>query len=544
MYTKRCIPATSSTATDPILDIIPPPLTPDTPQQPRLLAAAGSNKQIAINTLFLYGRMIVLMGVNLYTVRLLWNLLGVDNYGIYNVVGGIVLMFTFLKNTMVATSQRFISFELGRGDADRLRRTFSMSVTVHFLLAMAVLVLAETVGLWFLNARMNIPDGRMTAANWVYQCSIFSFIFTIISVPYNAAMVAHEHMKIYGYMGIMEGVLKLLIVLFTYLLPWDRLIVYTVLVLLVSIALRITYTIYCKRHFEECTYRRVHDRHMMHDMFSFAGWSFLGSLGMSVRDQGLNIVLNLFFNVAINAAKGIANQVGTTINGFASNFTMALNPQITKRYAAGDTESMMALVYNGCKLSLILMSIVVVPLIFAADTALRIWLGHVAPYTVGFLQLVLILSLVDCVVSPITTSLQATGKIRKFQIIICAVMVANIPLAWIWLKLDLNPYVVMFVSILTSVVTLISRLLLLRELVRFFLRRFFVRVYARTVPYLVVTIASGWGLIQFFPENIYGLAAYLIVMMIAVAACIYLIALNNNERQLVTSQIRKKLHRN
>lgn len=506
------------------------------------MAAAGSNRQIAVNTLFLYGRMIVLMAVNLYTVRLLWNLLGVENYGIYNVVGGIVLMFTFLKNTMVATSQRYISFELGRGDQDRLRRTFSMSVTVHSFLAIGVVVLAETVGLWFLNARMNIPENRMVAANWVYQCSILSFVFTILSVPYTAAIVAHEHMKIYGYLGIMEGVLKLLVVAMTFFLPWDRLIVYAILMLLLSLSLRVMYTLYCTRHFSECKYYRVHERTMMKDMLSFAGWSFLGSMGMSVRDQGLNIVLNLFFNVAVNAAKGIANQVGTTINGFASNFTMAMNPQITKRYASGETDSMMSLIYNGCRYSIILMSIVVIPLIFVAEPALRIWLGEVAPYTVGFLQLVLVLSLVDCAVSPITTALQATGKIKKFQIIIAVIMVANIPLACLWLKFDLNPYAVMYISILTSAVALISRLFLLRELVRFSLWKFFLKVYGRTLPYIGIGLVAGWYLIGLYPSSLIGIAGYVLTMLVILGIGIIALAMSAGERSMMIRMVASKIH--
>lgn len=353
--------------------------------------------------------------VNLYTVRLLWQVLGVDDYGIYNLVGGIVLMFAFLNNAMIASSQRFISFELGRGDSERLRKTFSISVSVHVLLAVLVFVLAETIGLWFLNYKLNIPVGRMSAANWVYQCSVMAFLLNIVSVPYNACIVAHEHMKVYGYFGILDVMLKLGIVLLVARLPGDSLIEYALLILAVSATMRLIYGVYCSRHFEECKFSKFKDRALMREMFSFAGWSFLGNMGFSVRDQGINILLNVFFNVAVNAAKGIANQVGGVINGFASNFTMAVNPQITKRYATGEVESMMNLVYNGCKLSLILMSIVVIPLIVSAPVVLRLWLGEVAPYTVGFLQLVLLLSLIECVVSPITTSIQATGMIRSFR---------------------------------------------------------------------------------------------------------------------------------
>ena len=270
-------------------------------------------------------------------------------------------MFAFLNNAMVASSQRFISFELGTGNFNRLKKVFSISVTVHILLAIGVLILAETIGLWFLNEKLNIPINRTYAANWVYQCSVIAFIINVISVPYNACIVAHEHMKQYGYFGILEVILKLVIVFLLLLIPFDKLIAYAILVACVSLVMRLVYGFYCSRNFTECRYKFMNDHHLIRDMFSFAGWSFIGNLGFSVRDQGHNIIVNLFFNVAVNAAKGIATQVGTVISGFVQNFQMALSPQITKRFAAGETGSMMTLVIAGCKYSALLMMFIVIP---------------------------------------------------------------------------------------------------------------------------------------------------------------------------------------
>lgn len=497
-----------------------------------------SNKRIAKNTFFLYVRMIVSIVVNLYTVRLLWQVLGVDDYGIYNLVGGIVLMFAFLNNAMIASSQRFISFELGRGDSERLRKTFSISVSVHILLAVLVFVLAETIGLWFLNYKLNIPVGRMSAANWVYQCSVMAFLLNIVSVPYNACIVAHEHMKVYGYFGILDVMLKLGIVLLVARLPGDSLIEYALLILAVSATMRLIYGVYCSRHFEECKFRKFKDRALMREMFSFAGWSFLGNMGFSVRDQGINILLNVFFNVAVNAAKGIANQVGGVINGFASNFTMAVNPQITKRYATGEVESMMNLVYNGCKLSLILMSIVVIPLIVSAPVVLRLWLGEVAPYTVGFLQLVLLLSLIECVVSPITTSIQATGMIKKFQIVISMIIIANIPISWVCLKVGGNPYTVMIVSIGLSIIALMARLMILHELVRFSYRKFVKEVYARTIPCIIVAGIASFCYFYLVAPNLSGLIIFGISSILTNVVLIYLMALSNSERLFINRKIK------
>lgn len=502
---------------------------------------SSSNQRIAKNTIFLYFRMIVSIAVSLYTVRVLWTVLGVNDYGIYNLVGGIVLMFAFINTAMVASSQRFISFELGRGDMQQLRRVFSISVTIHFLLALIVLCLAETVGLWFLNEKINIPSERMIAANWVYQCSLTAFLFNVISVPYNSCIVAHEHMKAYGYLSILDIILKLLIVFITDWIPYDRLIIYAILYLLVSAIMRLLYSFYCKKHFEECVFERSGDFSLMKKMFSFAGWSFLGNMGFSVRDYGGNIILNLFYDVSANAAKGIANQVGGAVNSFALSFTMALNPQITKRYAKGEIESMLSLLYNGCKYSLLLVSIVTIPLFISADVVLNLWLGSVAPYTIGFMRLVLLMSLIDCVVSPITTSIQATGRIKKFQIVIFCIMIANLPIVWFLFQIFNTPYIIAFIAIITSAIALICRILMLYELIRFSLCNFFIQVYSRTIPFIIIAGIFSWQIYGFFSPDFMGLVKYSFCSTFITLLLIYIIALQKVERNLIKTFIVKKL---
>ncbi len=503
--------------------------------------ATTDNKRIAKNTIFLYLRTLLLILVNLYAARLVWQLLGVANYGIYNVVGGIVLTFAFLNSAMVASSQRYISFEIGRGDPERIKKTFAISVKVHFLLSFAVLIIAESIGLWFVNFKLNIPTGRLCAANWVYQCSVFSFILTIIAVPYNACIVAHEHMKVYSYIGILEGVLKLIIVYAALTIHYDPLITYALLILVVSCILRSCYIWYCHRHFPETKYSPQKDSKLMKDMISFAGWSFLGSMGLSVRDQGVNILLNLFFNVSINAAKGIANQVGNVISSFANNFTMALNPQITKRYSSGDIDGMMTLVVHGCRFSMILISFVVIPLLFCAHEVLRLWLGNVAPYTVGFLQLILIMALIDCGVSPLVTSLQATGKIKKFQIVIAIITISTIPIAWIGLKSNLNPYIVMYSAISMSITALIARIMLLHEQIKFQYIRFFSQVYGRTLPMILLAAFCSWIIYNKMPSGVTGLIAFVLCTTSILILFYLLIGSNANERRLIVSTIKNRV---
>lgn len=501
-----------------------------------------SNRQIAKNTIFLYLRMFVTIIVNFYTIRLLWKVLGIDDYGVYNVVGGIVLMFAFLNNAMVASSQRFISYAIGEKNIYRLKKTFSISLIIHLLIALLVLVLAESIGLWFINNKLNIPSHMMVSANWVYQCSLFSFIFTIVSVPYNACIVAHEHMKIYGYFGILEVFLKLVIVLLISWIPYNPLISYSVLLLCLSFLMRLLYSMYCRYKFIECHFKYYTDKQLIKKMFSFAGWSFLGNMGFSVRDQGINIILNIIFNVAINAAKGIANQVSNITNGFVTSFTMAINPQLTKRYATGHISEMMELLFNGCKYSLLLMSMIVIPLFFATPTILNLWLGDVAPYTIGFLQLGLIMVLIDSVVSPITTSLQATGKIRKFQIVISCIMVSNIPLAWCILKIIPNPYIVMYVTIFTSILALLARLKILHELIKFSYVKFIHTVYGRNIPFIIIFGISSWLAYPLFRKDFIGMIEFGSLIGILGISVAMIIGLNRKERigmiQMVFSKLK------
>ncbi len=500
----------------------------------------NDNQRLAKNALFLYVRLIATVIINIYTVRIIWNVLGVENYGIYNIVAGIVLMFAFLNNGMVQASQRFISYELGRGDVKSIQKVFCISVTVHILIAIAIFILAESIGLWFLYEKLNIPFDRMNAALCVYQLTIFDFIVNVVSVPYKASIIAHEHMKTYGYFGIIEVILKLIIVYLLIVIPFDKLITYAILVLCVTILIRFLYTYYCRRHFIECKYKFENDRHLIKDMFSFAGWSFIGNMGFSIRNQGIDIILNLAFNVAVNAAKGIAMQIGVNIIGFAQSFQMAINPQITKRYAAGELESMMNLVIRGCKYSLMLMMFIVVPFYFETEYVLYLWIGNVAPYTIGFMRLTLIMILIESMVGPITTAIQATGRIRNFQIIISSIMILSIPLAWIWIKFVDDPYISMYIIILSTFVAFSARVVLLHNEFPFPYSIFFKMMCLRLLPSILISFFVSKYIYVYFPVNILGLILFCISSVILIAIIEYCIGLDRNERQLIKTFISHK----
>lgn len=435
---------------------------------------SANNKRIAKNTMLLYVRMLLTIIVGLYTSRVVLNTLGVNDYGIYNVVGGIVAMLAFLNSAMTAASQRFISFELGAQNLQKLKNVFCTSVTIHITIACIIFIIAETLGLWFLNTHMNIPADRMTAANWVFQCSIFTFMITVISVPYNACIVAHEHMKAFAYISIIEVGLKLAIVYLLLILPTDKLISYAILILTISILIRLIYGIYCKKNFEECTYQFKFDKKLFKEMFAFASWSIIGNLGFSLKDQGSNVILNLFCGTGINAARGVALQVNGIISNFSNIFIMALNPQITKQYAAGNIEESIQLVYAGCRYSFFLLSIISIPIMINLDYILSLWLGVVPPYTVEFLYLALIAALINSMASPLVTAMQATGKIKTFQITICIIMLCELPLAYITLNLGYKPYTAMIPTIIVVTIGLIARFILLKRLVKSYSIKYFI----------------------------------------------------------------------
>ena len=502
----------------------------------------SSNKRIAKNTLLLYFRMVLIIIVGLYTSRVVLNTLGVSDYGIYNVVGGIVSMLAFLNSAMVAASQRFISFELGTDDSERLKKVFCTSVSIHIVLALIIFLIAETLGLWFVNTHLNIPAERMGAANWVYQCSILTLMLTVVSVPYNSCIVAHEHMKAFAYVSILEAVLKLLVVYLLLVGAVDKLVLYAILVAAVAFVIRIIYGIYCKRHFEECTYRFVLDRKLFKEMFAFAGWSIIGNLGFSMKDQGSNIILNLFFGTAVNAARGIAMQVNGIISNFSNNFTMALNPQITKQYAAGGTKASMELVYLGCRFSFFFLLMIVIPVFINMDYLLRLWLKTVPQYTPQFLMLALIAALVNVMASPVVTALQATGNIKVFQIVICVIMLCELPLAYLILACGGSPYQAMYPAVLVSFIGLFARFLILKKLIPTYRLRFFTfSIVLKNLFIAAVCLVTASYIKSMFDISFLSFVITSLIACSSTGLIIYLVGITNQERWAINKRIKNRI---
>ena len=498
---------------------------------------SNNNKRIAKNTLLLYFRMLLTMAISLYTSRVVLNVLGVVDFGIYNVVGGVVAMFTILSGSLSASVSRFLTFELGKGDNDKLKRVFSTSVIIHIALAIVVLVLTETAGVWFLNHKMTVPIERLEAANWVLQFSILTFVVNIISVPYNAAIIAHEHMKAFAYISIVEVVLKLVVVYLLYILVYDKLLIYAFMLFILALIVRIIYGVYCKKNFDECSFHIVYDKGLLREMTGFAGWNFIGASSAVLRDQGVNILLNMFCGPAVNAARGISFQVNTAINGFVVNFMTALNPQITKSYASRDYKYSLTLVYQGARLSFYMLLLLSLPVIIETEQILTVWLKLVPAHTVNFVRLILILALSEALSGTMVTVMLATGKIRNYQIVVGGLQMLNFPLSYILLKLGLFPEITMVVSIAISGICLLARLWMLKGMIDISIKYFLVHVFGN-----VFIVALFSSVIPYF---IYislplGIERFLIVAPITVLNTllfIFFVGCSSEERSFVVSKV-------
>jgi len=424
-----------------------------------------NNKRIAKNTMLLYFRMLLTMVVGLYTSRVILRNLGVENFGIYNAVGGVVSMFAVVSGSLTTAVSRFLTFELGKGDLKKLKEVFCSSVTIQLLLSAVVVVLAESVGVWFLNHKMTIPADRMFAANWVFQLSLLTFCIGLISVPYNAAIVAHERMAAFAYVGLIDVFGKLAIAIGIASSPVDKLIFYAILMCFMSLLMRFIYGWFCKRNFEECSFHFVFRKNMLKKMFSFAGWNFIGASSAVLRDHGGNVIINMFCGPAVNAARGIAMQVNNSVSQFVNNFMTALNPQITKSYANGNNRYMMSLVFQGARLSFYMLMFLSFPIIFNTEYILSIWLKNVPEHTTFFVQLVLVFVMSESISSPLITAMLATGKIRDYQIVVGGLQMLNLPVSYLVLRNGCPPESVLIVAIVISQICLIARLIMLRKMI-------------------------------------------------------------------------------
>ncbi len=501
----------------------------------------ANNERIAKNTLLLYLRMLIVICINLYASRVLLVTLGIDDYGIFTVVGGIVTMFGFLNNAMVSASQRFISFEQGRGNASRQRTIYSTTVLIHWAIALLMVILVEASGPWFFDHRLNIPADRVNAARWVLQGAILVSLFRIVNVPSQASVIAHEHMHIFAIVSITDAALQLAAIFLLKTLSHDKLICYSLLIAGVSAFDYLFYKVYTLLTFKECRFQKPRDWGLVKEMVSFAGWSFVGNIGIAVRGPGVNIIVNHFFGPAVNAAKGIAYQVSSVVSNFVTSFQTAVDPQITKRYAAGESSSMVSLIKTTVKFSFFLLAIVVVPLFIRAGQVLDLWLVDVPDMAVPFLRLTLIVALFNSMAGPFTTGLQATGRIKVFQITIAVIMLLELPIAYLLLKAGVVPYAVMWVTIAIEIAALIARILLLNRQIPIGMQSILVSIIGWNLFVFLLMMSVPLALNCRIPESFPGLLLLCAISLVWSLATVTLVGMNREERARATGMLKRFL---
>lgn len=475
----------------------------------------------------LYIRMLFSMAVTLYTSRVVLDVLGFEDYGIYTVVGGVVAMFSFLNSTMSGATSRFLTFELGKSDADRLNRTFNTALTIHIGIAIVIFILAETVGLWFLEVKLNIPDDKMFSARVVYQLSILSSMIMITQVPYNSSIISHERMSIYAYVSIIDVLLKLFVVYLLKLDGFDNLILYAALLLGVVTIVALIYRIYCIRNFKECRYHFVYDKKIIKPMLAFSGWDLFGNLSAMLRGQGVNILQNIFFGPIINASTGIANQVMGALSSFADSFLTAIRPRIVKCYAENNLEQMQVLIINASKYSFLLLLLFAIPLIVENKIVLDIWLKNIPDYAVPFCQLNIIICLIIVMFRPVMFSIHAVGRLAMMSVFSGIIYTMILPVMYIYFKNGSSPVIPYFISIVAFSICSLGNLLILKRLVPYFsIENFICKV---CIPCILIFLFSlVLPLIVYFnmSSNIYRFFIIFLSSSFSVLFFTYFIALN------------------
>lgn len=501
-----------------------------------------SNRQIAKNSLFLYIRTAITMVIALYSSRVILKELGVENYGIYNVVGGVIALMSSLSATMAAATQRYITFAIGKKDNNYLRRIFSTSLRIHIYLALAILLIAETVGMWFFTNKINIPEGRSFAADIVFQFSLIGFLFNTITIPFEAAVIANEKFKFYATIDILRSILKLGLVICISFLPYDSLIIYGCIELTIVLFYRGMFIVFTKRNYKELSYTKEKDKDLYSEIIRFTGWNFMGTVSSVFYTQGSSILLNIYYGVLLNAAMGVSNQVRGIVNTFITNFTMAVNPQITKSYAKNDFSRANDLMFLGSKISASLLFIISIPIIFNLDYILGLWLVEVPEYTSGFILISLLALLVGTFTIPFNCLMFATGNIKYYQISCVAINLAGILSLYYCFGYELGPFVIFYILIAQSILKIVVLLFMSKRATQFPVSAYIWKVLFRVLIICIIIACSLYFKEYYLPEvnSWIFLAESILCVVVTLLIVIYFI-LNRTERNAVFSMLKSKL---
>ncbi len=501
------------------------------------MQSAVDNRRVAKNTIVLYFRMLFQMAVFFYTSRAVIKELGFEDYGIYDVVGATIGILVFLNNSMLNCTQRFITFAIGKGDADYLKSVYSVSLVIHFLLAILILVLGETVGLWYIYNHMVIPVERFDAALWVYHCSLLSAVCIVLSVPYNSAIVAYEKMKAFATITILDVLLKLGIVLSLAYCPGDKLKAYAVMMLAEAFFVRLVYSLYCEFNFKGLAFVWVKTKALYGEMLKFAGWSMFGNFALACNVQGMNLLLNAFGGALLNAARGAAFQVQTGVTAFTASFQTAINPQITKSYAGGELEAMNKLVLRSSRFSFFLLLFIALPLSLEMPTILELWLVDVPPYAVDFTRLLLCVTLVDAVANSMMIGVAATGKIKNYHIVIGCTLLCALPLAWLFVWATGNPAMAFVAQVFMALVAQVLRMFFCRKLFGLSFASFVSQVLLPIVKVAFVALVPSFVLHCYLTGSLLGSFIVVVATIVIIALSVLLLGLTKYEREFILKKI-------
>ena len=503
-------------------------------------SSSFNSKRIAKNTVILYVRMIFMMLISLYTSRVILATLGVEDFGVYNVVGGMVSMFSIFSASLSTAISRFVTFSLGKGDKDEMQRIFSTAIIVQVALAIVVGLLVELIGVWYLYHKMVIPDGRLTAAFWVLQCTVVTFGLGLFSVPFNAEIIAHEKMSVYAYFSIADAIIALIIVFLLRVIPADKLIVYAVLNLSSSLLMRVVYAIYCRRQFEECRFRLQFEKRLLKEIGSFAGWNLLAQGAWILNTTGVGLLVNSFYGVTMNAARGVANQVNGAIGKFASNFMVAVDPQITKTYAEGNLNAMHTLISRGTRLSMFLIALFAIPIFIEAPFVLDIWLEEVPDKAPLFTRLAILASLVNNVGGPLVTSQLATGNIKRYQIIITLCGFWAFPLTWVAYRMGLPVQWAYYIFIVVYFWLIFVRIYLVKDLIKLPVIPYLKQVLLRIAWVLAASCVLPVWIHFMMPEGFLRLVVVLVTSTLSLGCCVYYLGAEPAERVVLVNYVKDK----
>lgn len=501
-----------------------------------------NNRRIVKNTVMLYFRMLLIMAVTLYTSRVILKTLGVEDFGIYNVVAGVISMLVLIRGVMAAGTSRYLNFSLGKGDIEMARKTFNVSYVIYVVICIILIILAESIGVWFLNTKLIIPETRTIAANWVFQFTILSAVNQMMATPFNAVIIAHERMNVYAYISVLEAAIKLGVSFAIVISPIDNLIFYGALMLLSDLMIRSVYRLYCRKQFEECKFKFYKDKAFYKEILSYSGWNLFGSLAGFARSQGLNVLINMFFAPSVCAARGIAYQVNNAITQFTHNFYTAVKPQITKYYAQGDLKNMKLLVFRSSKMSFFLMLLLSLPIVIEAPYIIGLWLGQLPDYVVIFVRLIILFSTIEAMAHPLMTVCHATGKIAVYQVVVGTMQIFILPISYLLLENGQEPPCVFVVAIVIAIICLFTRLWIVKWLVDFPFWEYTFHVIVNAILVTVVSSILPIVIYRSMSDDIVDVGIVCISTLLSTVATIYLIGLNTAEKRFVTKAITKILH--